>query len=135
MRIFIADTSVWFLIQMQRMFRSTPVDHTYYAATLALEPHRFFQASSSQQNMCLVTPCDTAAKLTLEQCTESKYKLTCPTPTCSNTRVLVKQILRFIKQQDVAIDVIVLPPMGERTLVTAHAMYCGITDVLPRTVA
>lgn len=130
MRIFIADTTTWFLMHLQRLFRDTRVDHTCYAATLRLDPHRFFHASPAHHTTCLVEPCDAAFKLSLEQCTSAKYKLTCPTPAFNNTRVLMKQILRFMQQQDVRMDVIVFPALGERNAVTAHAMHDAIVDVM-----
>lgn len=129
MRIFIADTSGGFLTQLQRMFRYTPVDHNCYAAVLSLDANRFFDCATTCHTTCLVKPCNNAAKLTLEKCGTAKYKLTCPTATCSNTRVLTKQILRFLQQQDVIIDVVVFPPLGDRTHNTADAMHRAIVDV------
>lgn len=131
MRIFIADPSTWFLTQLQRLFRNTHVSNTCYAATLSIDALRLFNASPAHQTTCLVQPCDIAVKLTLEQCTSgNKYKLTCPAPAFHNTRVLMKQILRFVQQHEVRMDVIVFPALGERTAVTAQAMHNAIVDVL-----
>ena len=130
MRVFIADTSVWFLTQLQRLFCDTRVNNECYAATCALDAQRLFRGSPAHQTTCLVQPCDAAVKLTLEQCTSSKYKLICPAPAFHNTRVLMKQILRFVQQQDVHMDVLVFPALGERSALTARAMHGAIVDVL-----
>lgn len=130
MRIFIADTSMWFLSQLQQLFRHTRVDHTCYAATFPLEASKLFRASPVLHTTCLVQPCEKANKLSLQPFSTAKYMLTCPAPAFNNTRVLMKTILRFLLQQDVRVDVIVVPALGEQNAQTAYAMHGAIVDVM-----
>ena len=128
MRIYIADVNSPFLHHLRQVFRHTAMKNNLYPVVMPMQPERVFRAVGELHLTCLVQPNEQSAQLVLTRESTGNYRLTCPLATSVNTRILMKQVLRFLYNQPRPFDVIILPCMGEPSVKTAKAMQNAFVD-------